>query len=176
MKNILLTFFILSLAFEVTSQSVDEIREIAISKAKAGDHKGAILLLDKAVTEGIANDYIYVQRGYYRKEIGDMEGAIQDFDIALKTIAYNWGPIITARGQAKHALGRYEEAIADYTKIIDADSRFVGDYYFRGLSKLKIGDKEGACADFKIAAAPGSLWFGNNYSNETKIELFRNCE
>jgi tetratricopeptide (TPR) repeat protein len=176
MKTLLITSFTLFLAIQLTGQTVEEIRKMAISKADAGDHKGAILLLDKAVSEGIADDYIYSQRGYYRKEVGDMEGAIQDFDVALKTIAYNWGPIITARGQAKHALGRYEEAIADYSKIIDADTRFVGGYYFRGLSKLKIGDKEGACADFHIAAAPGSLWYGKNYSNETKIELFRNCE
>jgi tetratricopeptide (TPR) repeat protein len=176
MKRNLIVFFILTIVGQLNGQTSDEIKKAASARAKAGDYKGAIAMLDKAEVDGKITDYMFVNRAYYKEKIGDLEGAVRDYDKGLETIQYNWGPIITASGVAKYSLGRYEEAIADFTKIIDASREpFFDSYYWRAMSKLKLNDKEGACGDFKVTLSSGN-WYEKNYSNEVKMEMFRHCE
>ncbi len=55
------------------------------------------------------------------------------------------------RGRSLHALGRYDEAIADYGRIIDLNPYFEAVYISRGQSRQAKGDSDGAVADFSMA-------------------------
>ena len=49
-----------------------------------------------------------------------------------------------------NSLGRYSQAIVDYTRVIELDPQYgdVSRYYVRGLSRYYDGDFNGAAADF----------------------------
>ncbi len=55
------------------------------------------------------------------------------------------------RGNAYRVNGQYKNAIADYTKTIKLDPKFVFGYYNRGLAHEKSGQREKAIADFRKA-------------------------
>ena len=59
------------------------------------------------------------------------------------------------RAEAKEALQDYTGAKADYTKIIELDPKSGLAYKSRGLVKLKLKDKNGACLDFSKAGELG---------------------
>jgi tetratricopeptide (TPR) repeat protein len=94
------------------------------------------------------NDYI--RRGLAKGAKGDLEGAIADFDEAIKLkpddiLAYN------NRSVAKRMKGDLEGAIADYSKVIELIPDNVSAYDNRGRLKLNMGDWDDAIADFNEA-------------------------
>lgn len=52
-------------------------------------------------------------------------------------------------------LGDYRGAIQDFNKAIVLAPEYPWFYYWRGLSKVKIGDKNGGCLDFSKAGELG---------------------
>jgi tetratricopeptide (TPR) repeat protein len=55
----------------------------------------------------------------------------------------------------KDKIGDTSGAIADYDRAISINSSAHEVYYNRGFSRLKMGDKQGACADWKKASHLG---------------------
>ena len=57
----------------------------------------------------------------------------------------------------------YYGAISDFNKVIEIDPKDAKAYNNRGISKSNIGDKKGACDDYKKAISLGSKgtekWF-----------------
>lgn len=110
-------------------------------------------------------------RGNARKDIGDFEGAIADYNEAIKikpdhTKAYN------NRGIAKKNLGRVKEAIRDYDKSIALKPDYDDAYSNRGNAKRLIGDLEGAIKDYNKAIEL-KPYFAKAYSNRgaSKIDM-----
>ena len=64
-------------------------------------------------------------------------------------------------------LKKYEEAIRDFDFLIEVDPHYSGYYYQRGLAKLKLKDKAGACGDFKLASNLGSL--------QAYLQIYESC-
>jgi tetratricopeptide (TPR) repeat protein len=61
------------------------------------------------------------------------------------------------RGLAKYALRNYKGAIADYNKSIAFDPHSAT-YLNRGDAKIKLGQKNEACLDFRKAEGLGIYW------------------
>ncbi len=64
------------------------------------------------------------------------------------------------RGVEKNEAGNYKEAVQDYTKAIELDPKYAKPYYFRGLCKIKLGEKESGCLDLSKA---GELGYDDAY-------------
>ena len=97
------------------------------------------------------------QRGYRRQESGDYYGAIADFSKIIEInprSAYAVDAYVY-RGNAKYYLEDYEGAIADFSKVIEINPRDTRAYGNRGISKKKLGDLKGACADWREASYLG---------------------
>jgi tetratricopeptide (TPR) repeat protein len=89
-------------------------------------------------------------RGLTKYKLGDYQGAIQDYNQALRldstyTYAYN------NRGIAKKNLKDYQGAIQDYNKAIELKPNYAEAYYSRGIAKYNLSDTIGACLDWKKA-------------------------
>lgn len=69
------------------------------------------------------------------------------------------------RGLAKEELKDYRGAIADYSTAIEIDPKYAITYYFRGLAKLKLGQKD---SDFSNA---GELGYSDAYD-----AIKKNCQ
>ena len=64
-------------------------------------------------------------------------------------------------GQQAHNRGDYSEAINLFTKCVDSKPEFADGWGWRGLSKLKSGNSQGACGDWNKAVQLGA----SNYQN-----------
>lgn len=95
--------------------------------------------------------FAYTNRGlgYLRK--GQNDGAITDFDQAIRL--FPWGTAYLGRGIAYTSKGLYKQAIADFDEAIrlSPGKNSAIAFYNRGLAKRSGGDAAGADADFARA-------------------------
>lgn len=82
--------------------------------------------------------------------------AIESFSASLAAVPTDGA--FFHRGNAYASLGKYQEAIADYTEVIKINStndRATKAYNNRGMAHVKIGDNEEAIADWERVVAMG---------------------
>jgi tetratricopeptide (TPR) repeat protein len=92
----------------------------------------------------------YFNQGFAKSNLGDYEGAIADYNQAIK-IKPDYATAYNNRGNAKHNLGDCEGAIADYNQYIKIKPDYADAYCSRGLEKSYLGDHQGAIADYNQA-------------------------
>ncbi|MDF5734449.1 MULTISPECIES: tetratricopeptide repeat protein [unclassified Nostoc] len=106
----------------------------------------------------------YKKRGNARSDLGDLEGAIEDYTQSIQ-INPNYVDAYYNRGNARSDLGDLEGAIEDYTQAIQINYNYADAYYNRGNIRLEIADKQGAIEDFQKAA--------DIYRQEGKLEALK---
>ena len=85
-------------------------------------------------------------RGSARSHLGDLKGALADFNAALESLPGN--PVsIRGRGMIWLKLGRPKEALADFDEALRIDPKVTAIYLARGTARLQLGDLDGAAAD-----------------------------
>ncbi|MBG1269594.1 tetratricopeptide repeat protein [Nostoc sp. WHI] len=109
----------------------------------------------------------YKNRGNARSDLGDFEGAVEDYTQAIQ-INSNYPDAYYNRGNARSDLGDFEGAIADYTQTIQINSNYADAYYNRGNIYLEMGDKQRAIEDFQKAA--------DIYRQEGKLEALKDTK
>jgi len=57
----------------------------------------------------------------------------------------------------KLKLNDFKGALVDFTVFLEMDEESGDSYYFRGICKSKLGDKNGACLDLKMARELGTF-------------------
>ncbi|MEL7534020.1 MAG: TonB family protein [Bacteroidota bacterium] len=100
-----------------------------------------------------ANTYLPYSRGYYRLKAGEYEGALKDFETAIKR---NKNMLIRIAAHNHMALthmkmGQTMDAQASIDKALLINALNPQSYYFRAMLKEKAGDAEGACKDYRNA-------------------------
>ncbi|MFN6463564.1 MAG: tetratricopeptide repeat protein [Nostoc sp. DedVER02] len=106
----------------------------------------------------------YKKRGNARSDLGDFEGAIEDYTQAIQ-INPSYADAYYNRGNAHSDLENFQEAIEDYTQAIQINPNYADAYYNRGNIRLEIADKQGAIEDFQKAA--------DIYRKEGKLEALK---
>ncbi|MEH2252994.1 tetratricopeptide repeat protein [Nostoc sp.] len=106
----------------------------------------------------------YKNRGNARSDLGDFEGAIEDYTQAIQ-INPNYADAYYNRGNARSDLGDFQGAIEDYTQAIQINSNYADAYYNRGNIRLEIAEKQGVIEDFQKAA--------DIYRQEGKLEALK---
>ncbi len=75
----------------------------------------------------------YLKSGLEKHKLHDFEGAIKDYNKAIKTDNNNKDAYFN-RGTCELALKEHKEALADFTKTIELDPKFVKAYYSRATT------------------------------------------
>jgi tetratricopeptide (TPR) repeat protein len=96
------------------------------------------------------SDENFVNRGIEKGKNGDLDGAIADFDRAIKADPQNDAPYYN-RAQAKWLKKDTAGAIADYTRAIELGSTNPAAYNNRGNARAENKDLDGAIADYTRA-------------------------
>ena len=109
--------------------------------------------LDRRETAGT-----HVNRGILYLRAQNFDAALKDFEEALRIVP-NMPEAYVNRGNAYFMQGKYEAALADYdAAIIGETKQIYAAYYNRGLVRERLGQKEKAIEDFKIANSMRPGW------------------
>jgi tetratricopeptide (TPR) repeat protein len=100
-------------------------------------------LSDKAAT--------YINRGILRSRVGDMDGALRDYDWGLRMDGVH-GEGYVDRGATYIALQRYQDALNDINKGIELGAKKPHiAYYDRAIAHEALGNIRAAYQDYKKA-------------------------
>ncbi|MEH1874295.1 tetratricopeptide repeat protein [Nostoc sp.] len=134
-------------AIKINPHYADAYKNRGISRYLLGSQPG----FPQAIKINPKDAIAYKKRGNARSDLGDFEGAIEDYTQAIQ-INPNYADAYYNRGNARSDLGDFEAAIEDYTQAIQINSNYADAYYNRGNIRLEIADKQGAIEDFQKAA------------------------
>ena len=117
--------------------------------AKDGRHEIALANFDQAVKVAPENGKPLTSRAAYWLNRGDLEKAVADSTTAIN-LGYDQ-QAHSIRGEAFLQLGRYDEAIEDFTEARRLDSSVAQAYFKRAVQRNERGDAQGAAEDVEQA-------------------------
>ena len=157
MKNILFTLALL-ISFSSFGQNDQEYLKYfnsGSSKFQSGDYYGAIYEYTKAIELSEFHPPSLTNRALAKAKIGDLDSAFDDINYVIEIVP-EFGATYFYRGLIKYEHSEdYYGAISDFLIAIGSYPEN-GEYvYYLGLVKEKIGDFNGACADYKKSVKLG---------------------
>ena len=147
-------------AIKINPDYADAYKNRGIARYLLGSQPG----FPQAIKINPKDAIAYKKRGNARSDLGDFEGAIEDYTQAIQ-INRNYADAYYNCGNARSDLGDFQGAIEDYTQAIQINLNYADAYYNRGNIRLEIADKQGAIEDFQKAA--------DIYHQEGKLEALK---
>lgn len=126
----------------------------ALDAQQRGDFATAVRLLTEAITSGQLPPpqlaVAYFNRGAARRKIGQLDDAIDDFDISIH-LDPNFPPAYDSRGNAHREKGEIDKAIADYSTALRLAPSYANALDNRGNAYRDRGEPDKALADYDAA-------------------------
>ena len=129
-----------------------------VTKYYLHDYEGAIRDYDRALEINPYDGNTLVRRGWAKFDSRMHREAIADFTKAIESVSHD-PRYYNARGEARYKLQDYAGAMADLNMVIDtwysgkiAKSEA---YFWRGMVKIDMGQKENGCIDLNKSAKLG---------------------
>ncbi|HIA06627.1 MAG TPA: tetratricopeptide repeat protein [Flavobacteriales bacterium] len=155
LRKSLLFIPLIVLSTVIVAQNVGPNLRKAEIRFKMKDYKGAIEYYTKELADKPENLNAYYRRGFTYGRQGNHKAAIRDYSIIVKKDPEHvWAYI--SRGSSRNQLKLFEEAIADFDKAIEIAPKNQEAYNNRGWAKHGLGDKKGACKDWKYSKKMGN--------------------
>ncbi|MEB3218496.1 MAG: tetratricopeptide repeat protein [Nostocales cyanobacterium 94392] len=113
---------------------------------------------------------LYIEKAYNKFAQGDIDGALKNFNNAIRTHPNN-AKLYSERAYfRKNKLGDKEGAIADYTQAINMNPENPLFYFCRSQTYLELGDRHKAIEDYNTAMdiAPENMIYDSAYKKELK--------
>ncbi|MCI0341049.1 MAG: protein kinase [Planctomycetales bacterium] len=114
------------------------------------DAAAAVRAYDQALEEGIAWAWVHVNRGALRHQLGNVRGAIADFDEALR-LRPDDHKALRNRADARRDLGDLPSALEDLQAALRLVPSDAPTWCLRGIVRRDLGDLAGAISDFDAA-------------------------
>ena len=152
---------------EEIDKKVDKLIKIGNIKANKKDYKGAISDYSKAIKIDPNRSGLYLQRGIFRRKLGDHRGAVIDFTFGIEIneskplskdtsksikilntlLGVEYAKFYIQRGISLSELGDNRGAVVDFTKAIKLDSKAYLAFFERAFALSKLGDNRSAITD-----------------------------
>lgn len=141
---------------------------LANIKDHAGQPNEAIEILDNVIAEDPANDFAYYRRGWIKDNIGDIDGALEDYSTAIDLDPDYYTHGYLHRGILWKMKGEHEKATQDFETVIrldsipeEADCSFYAYYYLgqreKAIEVLNATLEDGDNGDYYDAACLYSI-------------------
>ena len=114
------------------------------------DFEGALELISRCMTAAPAQPQAHYQRGMVRSAMGDLSGALADFDTELRLHPDDL-EVILSRSVTLSELGNTSDALASYEQAMRLAPQDPRPYHNRGLLRGDTADIDGALSDFSEA-------------------------
>lgn len=166
MKKILGIFCCLTIFGMISfAQDSDAFLNSGKAKVRANDYKGAIVDFTKGIEINPKDMNLFLQRGMCYGITEDYESAIKDYTVVINAEPKQVFPYIS-RGGAFNKQKKFEKALSDFNQALNIDPNNTEAFNNRGWAKKGLGDKKGACKDWKESKKKGN--------DEAKIILKNN--
>jgi protein O-mannosyl-transferase len=119
------------------------------------DFQGAVADYDMALKINPFHATSYHNRGFAKEQMKDYLGAMADYEAVLKINPYSPDDYKSLGNLKAKQMKDYEGSVKMFTQAITLDPNDAWSYANRGLSKLMLNDRRGACEDWRIAAGMG---------------------
>jgi tetratricopeptide (TPR) repeat protein len=107
---------------------------------------------DTAVVRNPANAAAINNRGVTKARLGDLDGAVVDYTLALRQTPQD-PEIVFNRANAYAAAGNLPAAVKDFTTATAMKPDYAQAFFNRGTVRAALGDTNGAVADWQFAIA-----------------------
>jgi len=111
---------------------------------------------------GWDNAQAYIDAGSTKGEKGDYDGAIKDYNKAIKLDSKNI-PAYYGRGLVNTYMGEEAKATQDFNKVMEISPKNAGDYYLQGLAKEHLNQFTTSRNLKQIGTALISYYVDNNF-------------
>jgi tetratricopeptide (TPR) repeat protein len=140
------SILVLVLAVAACSTSVTPLQR-GIALSQRGQDAAALAAFDEAIRQSPESAAAYAHRGVVRARLGDVDGAIADYDRAHK-LGAPADEVLFNRCQALISKRDYQGAIADCTAVLAENPSHAGALFARGNARWLAGDADQARADW----------------------------
>ena len=143
--------------------SFDKLREDVIRLIRKEDYKSASESVECLIHDYPLEPEAWNTRAYLNANCGNHQGAVADMSTAILIEAFEPGYFFT-RGRYLFKLGRFLEAIKDFTATIDLSVKASSEYYlsaalfFRADAYVRLGLHEAARTDCARIPISFQLW------------------
>jgi tetratricopeptide (TPR) repeat protein len=138
----------------------------AVLRMAIKDFEGALGDLNMASLIDPMKSEIYINRGVIELNYGNTAEALNEFSKATEVNPNDYRTFLYL-GYGKFTISDFVGAIPEFSKSIQIQPN-ADAYYYRGLAKIKLGDKVGVCADLTQAAMMGN--------SQAQVELQKSCK
>jgi tetratricopeptide (TPR) repeat protein len=152
---IVLMICVIGMTNNAGAQSVDELIASGTKLNLKGNYEEALALFNQAIALDEGQMDAYLKRAFAYSALNRYQEAILDYN---KIIATNPNAVLAyiSRGSVYNKLEQYQEAIEDFTQVINLQPENSEAYNNRGWAKKGLGDKDGACDDWKTSKKMGN--------------------
>jgi len=140
------SILVLILAVAACSTSVTPLQR-GVALSQRGQDAAALAAFDEAIQQSPESAAAYARRGVVRARLGDVDGAIADYDRAHK-LGAPADEVLFNRCQALISKRDYQGAIADCTAVLAENPSHAGALFARGNARWLAGDADQARADW----------------------------
>ena len=116
-----------------------------------GQVDSALIMFDRGLSLEPNMGRTYYNRAIAYLRLARPNEALADLERARVLMPLQAATLYFPRGNAYMQLARYREAIAEFDRAIGAGVRDPYAFYNRGVCKSRVGDSDGAAADFREA-------------------------
>lgn len=144
---ILFALLMMSANLRAQTQTPEAYLQEGRSKMKRKEYKRAIIDFTIAL-EMRESVEAYLERAEAKRNIEDLEGAVEDYDGAISLSPQN-PVLLNNRGNLREQLRLTLAALEDYNKAIALDSAYTNAYYNRAIAHYNLRHYEEAKRDFQ---------------------------
>ena len=119
-------------------------------KYRLEDYRGAISDFSSTIRYFPDDINAYYFRGLSKIKVLDFDGALLDFTKILELSRNNELALVKS-GYVKYKQEKNKEAIDFYNSAIVQNENNGEAFFYRGMSKSKLDDKQGSCEDLNLA-------------------------
>lgn len=129
--------------------AVDALNERGLARYQLGQYVDARADFERTIAINPAYDYAYNNIGLLESRLGNKEAAYTAYSKSLEI--RKTALTLNNRGLVLYDLGRYEEAIADYSEAIALNPQVAGYYANRAQAHYMLNNRDSALADVQEA-------------------------